>query len=158
MERILANVPEGFVARPLQPDDYDKGYFELLQDLTVAPQIPRGKFQEIYSKLSNYPYFIVVLEDTTTQKLAGSGTLFVEHKFIRGGGKVGHIEDIVVGKNYQKRGLGKRVIEILTGIAKFQSCYKVLLDCDQDVAKFYEKCGYKQKGVWMSLYFDSPSL
>ena len=37
---------------------------------------------------ANGDYFIVVIEDTKTKKLAGAATTFVESKFIRNLGKV----------------------------------------------------------------------
>ena len=66
--------------------------------------------------------------------------------------KNGHIEDIVVDKSYRGFGLGKQMIYYLTNYANNHECYKCI-DCSDEYMKFYEKCGYNQKGVQMSSYF-----
>ena len=86
-------------------------------------------------------------------KVTACGSIFIEKKFIHNLGSVGHIEDIVVNKNHRKKGLGKMIINKLTEYAKEQKCYKVILDCAEENVKFYEKCGYKNKGISMGKYF-----
>jgi hypothetical protein len=51
--------------------------------------------------------FVVVIEDTLQNHIAAAGTLLIERKFLRGGGLVGHIEDIVVDKVYRGKDFGK---------------------------------------------------
>ena len=46
-------------------------------------------------------YFIIVIEDFETGKIVGSGTIFLQLKFIRNSGTSGHIEDIVVNGDYR---------------------------------------------------------
>ncbi len=50
--------------------------------------------------------FKIVFEDLKTKKLLASGTIMMEHKFIRNCGIVGHIEDIVVSKDARGKNLG----------------------------------------------------
>ena len=76
------------------------------------------------------------------------GSIFYENK-IRGG-KVGHIEDLVVDKSVRNYGLGKKLVEI--AVKECQDCYKVILDCSDEYVKFYEKCGFKWKGNQLALY------
>lgn len=90
------------------------------------------------------------------QQLVAVGTVFVERKFTRGLGVVGHIEDIAVSKSMQGRKLGLYLIKSLEEIARTQGCYKVILDCSTanirgshidmqrvplTISAFYEKCG-----------------
>ncbi len=56
---------------------------------------------------NNEHYFVVVVEDETNRKIVGMGTLFLERKFIRDCGIAGHIEDIVVLKEYRGNDVGK---------------------------------------------------
>ncbi len=42
-----------------------------------------------------------MIEDNQTGKIAASGTVFMEKKFIRDLGTVGHIEDIVTRSEYR---------------------------------------------------------
>ena len=82
-----------------------------------------------------------------------AGTLIVEHKFIRGCSRVGHIEDIVVLSEARGQGLGLRVVSALMEEALRLKCYKVILDCDEKNVGFYEKLGMKRKEVQMVKYF-----
>lgn len=52
---------------------------------------------------------------------------------------MGHIEDIVIRKEYRGRNLGKRLIDLLKQIANVNTCYKVILDCGEHNVGFYEK-------------------
>ena len=81
--------------------------------------------------------------------IVGTVTLLIENKIIHNGSKVGHIEDVVVDFNHRKLGIGKLLIDYCLDIAKKEGCYKVILDCDDENIKFYEKCGFKEKGVCM---------
>jgi glucosamine-phosphate N-acetyltransferase len=40
-------------------------------------------------------------------------------------GKQGHIEDIAIASEYQGKGLGSKIIEVLGSIAEEVGCYKV---------------------------------
>lgn len=139
------------VFRHLNFDDYDKKYFDLLSQLTICNIIEREKFNNFIKKLDNNTHIILVCE--INNKIVASGTLFMEQKLIRDYGKVGHIEDIVVDKEYNGHGLGKKLLEELKNYAYLKNCYKVILDCRNEVVKFYEKCGFTQKEVEMVFYF-----
>jgi glucosamine-phosphate N-acetyltransferase len=141
--------------RYLAWDDYQKGYFDLLSQLTHTPTLHYERFLEIHKKItSNKNHHILVLEDTESQKIIGTGTVFIEQKFIRGGQCVGHIEDIVVDNSFRGQGFGKLLIETLIQICKDNNCYKVLLDCSPENTEFYKKVGLSDsKSVNMMLYF-----
>jgi len=81
--------------------------------------------------------------------VVGTITLLVEDKIIHNGSKVGHIEDVVVHSYYRKLGIGKLLIDHCLDLSKKFGCYKVILDCDEENIRFYEKCGFKTKGVCM---------
>ena len=46
-------------------------------------------------------YYIVVIEDSTTKKVIGHGSIILELKFIRNLGRCAHMEDIVVAQDYR---------------------------------------------------------
>ncbi len=83
--------------------------------------------------------------------IVGTITLLIEPKIIHGGSKVGHIEDVVVDKDYRGLGLGTVLINHAVDVAKKMGCYKVILDCSNDMVKFYQKNGFEPKGVCMRL-------
>jgi glucosamine-phosphate N-acetyltransferase len=94
------------------------------------------------------------LADLEKQKIIATATLLTEFKFIRNCGKCGHIEDVVVDSTYRGLRLGLRVVEALIEAAKESGCYKVILDCSESNATFYEKCGlaWAKKEIQMVRY------
>jgi glucosamine-phosphate N-acetyltransferase len=83
-------------------------------------------------------------------QIVGYGSIVIEKK-IRGG-KMGHIEDIVSHSMFQKKGIGKAVVDALFNVAKANDCYKIVLQCKEHNIKFYEKCGYEVSGVAMQMF------
>ncbi len=75
----------------------------------------------------------------------------IEQKFIHNGGKAGHIEDVVTRKGYEGKGIGREILKELIKIAKDNECYKIILDCDEKLVKFYEKLGFKKHSIMMRL-------
>lgn len=144
-----------FSIREICYSDYDKGIIELLSQLTTISidKIPKNKFYSyIQTLMCNNNHYIFVIEDAC--QIIASGTLLIEFKLIHNLGKVGHIEDIVIDKNYRKKGLGALMINHLIDLANEKECYKVILDCDIKNQLFYNKCGFLQKGIEMSYYFE----
>jgi len=76
----------------------------------------------------------------------------IEPKFIHQGGKVGHIEDVVISKEFQGSGIGEKLINFVLDYSKKNDCYKTILDCSDDVKPFYEKIGFKKHSN--SMRFD----
>lgn len=76
-------------------------------------------------------YYVLVFEHVPTKRIIATATLFVERKFLRNAGLVGHIEDVSVDASRRGKNLGKRVIMALTEIAEKVGCYKTILDCNQ---------------------------
>lgn len=74
-------------------------------------------------------YYTLVVVDRATDRIVGVGCVFIERKFLRGLGKVGHIEDIAVDASCQGKKIGQRIIEALTRISEGQGCYKTILNC-----------------------------
>ena len=139
------------IIRKLRIEDLQNGFLTSLDSLRKTSDIDKNKAEEIFKKIdSNLDYTIAVAE--IDGKVVGSTTLLIEQKFIHQGGLVGHIEDVVVDKNFQGQKIGEKIMKYLLDIAKNQGCYKTILDCTDDVKPFYEKLGFKQ--VANELRFD----
>lgn len=140
--------------RKLHKGDYHKGYLDLLCELSdTITEKNENMFINIFEQVQRNPnHHIYVLEDITTDTLIGNATLLIEPKFIHNGKNVGHIEDVVVSKKAQSKGLGKCLILYLTTFMEEMNCYKFILDCSVNVQTFYSKCGYATKAIQMSLY------
>ena len=111
----------------------------LLSELTVVGN-PTNLDNTIYDNI-----YVAYIDD----QIVGTVTLLIEDKIIHGGSAVGHIEDVVVHSNYRKLNIGRLLINYCVELAKERGCYKVILDCDNNNIPFYEKCGFKVKGVCM---------
>ena len=137
--------------RPIQCNDYYKDYLTLLEQLTTVEKekISHDDFKNFVNKLSNNHVIIVIEED---EKIIATATLIIENKIIHNMGKVGHIEDVVTDKNIRGKGLGKMLINELIKISEKENCYKIILDCNEDNVKFYEKTGFFVKELQMSKY------
>lgn len=143
-----------FSLRSLRVQDLGDNYFTLLGQLSVMDieKMDADQSAKLFRRFGDH-HQIHVLEEKESGSIVGTGTLFIEDKFLRNYGKVGHIEDIVVHSDYRGYGLGKIMIEHLTKQAKLAGCYKCILDCSDDNVGFYEKCGYVKKGAQMGAYF-----
>lgn len=138
--------------RNLEVEDYEKGYLNLLENLTVVEpeNITQNMFCQFVKQL-NINHVVYVIEHEN--QIIGSGTVLIEQKIIHGCGKVAHIEDIVVSPLHTGKQLGSFIIQALVNYAKEQKCYKVILDCNESLIKFYNKNGFEKKGLEMGLYF-----
>ena len=81
-------------------------------------------------------------------EIVGYGAIVYETK-IRGG-RVAHIEDIVVSQDYRGKGIGEKIITYLINNAKQRRCYKISLSCKANNVLFYEKCGFISDGLTMT--------
>jgi len=139
------------IIRELRKDDLWNGFLTTLDSLRKASDIDRNKAEEVFDKInSNSDHIIAVAE--LDGKIIGSITLLIEPKFIHGGGLVGHIEDVVIDKNFQGQKIGEKIMKYLLEFAKNRGCYKTILDCTDDVKPFYEKLGFKH--IANELRFD----
>uniref|UniRef100_A0A7N0UUJ4 Glucosamine 6-phosphate N-acetyltransferase n=1 Tax=Kalanchoe fedtschenkoi TaxID=63787 RepID=A0A7N0UUJ4_KALFE len=147
--------PSAMRVRRLEIGDKRKGFIELLQQLSVCDAVSDKDFEERFEELRRCgdDHVICVVEDEESKRIVGTGSVFVEKKFLRNCGKVGHIEDVVVDEKARGLQLGKRVVEFLTEHARRVGCYKVILDCSAENVSFYEKCGFKKKEIQMAKYF-----
>lgn len=145
---------QSFSIRHIHENDITNDYYHLLGQLTEinVESMEMQKTKEFINGL-NENHCVFVIECDSTNQIVASGTLFIENKLIRNYGKVAHIEDIVVDKNWRGYGLGKYMIEHLGKESKKKGCYKCILDCADNNVGFYEKCSYVRKGAQMSLYF-----
>jgi len=135
--------------RHLQLEDYNKGYIELLSQLSEIGNITYEEFKFFYEKL-NEDHLILVIEKD--DKIVSTGTLLIENKLIHNCGKVGHIEDIVTDKDYRGQKLAPQLIFFLKKLAKQNNCYKVILNCKYEYKLFYERIAMKEKGLCMAEY------
>ena len=140
-------MPE-IIIREIEEDDLENGFLETLDFLRNASGLDKNKAREILKVIKqNKNHIIYVAIDN--KKIVGSTTLLIEQKFIHDGGLVGHIEDVVVRKDYEGKGIGIKLVTSMLECAKEKNCYKTILDCKDDVKQFYERIGFKHESNGM---------
>jgi glucosamine-phosphate N-acetyltransferase len=136
----------------------------VLEVLTVVTDPGEAAWVAQFNAMRTTPhtYYTLVIVDKITDRIVAVGAVFMERKFLRGLGSVGHIEDIAVDKKQQGKKLGLRIINALTYISENSGNYKTILNCSEDNIRgcpfyvssvtsadantaFYQKCGYEKK-------------
>lgn len=149
------------VVRPLQRLDYDKGFLQLLGQLTSVGNVSRKQFDDRFTQMKvSGGYYVTVIEDTRISKIIGAATLTIEQKFIHNCSYRGRLEDVVVNDTYRGKQLGKLIVVTVSLLAQELGCYKMSLDCKDKLIKFYETLGYKMEpgnSNAMNMRFDDPS-
>ena len=136
------------IIRKIIESDLENGFLESLDNLRQTSNLEQNSVRNILKKiLENENHIIHVAE--LNGKIVGSTTLLIEQKFIHEGGFVGHIEDVVVNKEFEGHGIGMKLVLSLLDVAKEKKCYKTILNCEDKLLPFYEKIGFKQKSTEM---------
>lgn len=135
-----------------------RSYNNLLQHLTLAPHLATKQLYEVIEKALTHSIILIAICKQNPFLVVGAGSVFLEQKVARLGSTVGHIEDIVTHPSFRNLGIGKQIVNALIDAAKQQfHCYKIILDCAPKHIGFYERCGFKQSAVQMSIYIDSDA-
>jgi len=134
--------------RVIIESDIENGFLESLDNLATVSDLDKKTTADILKKIIANPDHIIHVAEIEG-KIVGSTTLFIEQKFIHDGGKVGHIEDVVVSKEFEGRGIGMKLVVSLLEKAKTMKCYKTILDCKDELIPFYERIGFKQESNQM---------
>ena len=148
--------------RKLQKEDVspDSDFIRILSQLSMPDS--KGQCLDLlwseYERQAN-THVIVAVDNglglpRSPWRVIGTGSIFIEQKFLRNGGIVGHIEDVVVDKEARTTGVGRKITNNLVDIAKANSCYKVILNCSDDNVPFYNKCGFHWSGREMRMNLD----
>jgi glucosamine-phosphate N-acetyltransferase len=142
------------IIREIAQTDYHKGYLSLVNQLYKLPElnVTYEQFGELLAIIKTQCSYIYVIEDPSINQIIATGKIFIEQK--SHGSKMGNIQDVVTDSNYRKSGNGKTIINQLIEIGKQKGCYKIVLNCSLENIEFYQKCGFKQKGVEMCIYYN----
>ena len=134
--------------RELKVDDLFNGFLESMDSLKQASNLDKEKAVQVFKNINSNPnhYVYVAILDG---KVVGSTTMIIEPKFIHSGRNVSHIEDVVVSKEQQGKGIGEMLMNSLLELAKNNNCYKTILDCSEEIKPFYEKIGFKRNSIGM---------
>jgi glucosamine-phosphate N-acetyltransferase len=149
--------PRPYEIRELRSEDLGNGFLEALGSLSDVEGLPLEEARRILAEMKRAPLYHVFVAVSADGQVIGATTLLVEQKFIHHGGLVGHIEDVVVRKDYQGRGVGGPLVKAGIKKAEELGCYKVVLDCKDELVGFYEKLGFSRRDVGMRIDLKTKS-
>jgi|TARA_R110001592_G_scaffold98243_2_gene280765 glucosamine-phosphate N-acetyltransferase len=119
--------------------------YSLLNQLTELLGTVRDK-DECWDKfISNNSNNAIV--GLYNNQIIAYGSIVIENK-IRGE-LAGHIEDIVVDRNFRDKNIGVKLIKKLVKIGYKKDCYRITLTCDQSLINFYSKNGFNVNNIAM---------
>ncbi|GAA2578753.1 GNAT family N-acetyltransferase [Streptomyces violaceus] len=115
--------------RELNPDD--------------AP-LPEAAADAIWAAISGQQGRTVLVADADGT-VAGTADCVVMPNLTRGGRAILFVENVVVAGGFQRRGVGRQLMEAAVRLGESAGCYKVQLLAADDayVHSFYEACGFK---------------
>jgi glucosamine-phosphate N-acetyltransferase len=152
----MSNSSINYAIREVEENDIESGgLLEVLENLAPVGGLSKPAAKAILKEIKSNPLhriFVAVVQDGRNQGLIiGTTTLLVEPKFIFGGGQVAHIEDVAVRAEYQKKGIGFKLVNYATEQAAIMRCVRTVLDCSDENIPFYEKIGYSYHGNSMKI-------
>lgn len=147
-----------YTIREIEENDIESGgLLEVLENLAPVGDLSNLTAKAILDEIKSNPLhriFVAVIQDGIKEGLIiGTTTLLVEPKFIFGGGRVGHIEDVAVRAGYQRKGIGFALVDHATQQAALMRCVRTVLDCSDENIPFYEKIGYSYHGNTMKIQY-----
>jgi glucosamine-phosphate N-acetyltransferase len=136
------------IIEELTAPDLARGFLESLTSLTAVGLTPVEALPIFRERLrAGIRTYIARQGD----RVVGTASLLLEQKFIHQGGRVGHIEDVAVHREFQKQGIGTALVAHITEEARKLGCYKVILNCFEHLAPFYARIGYRKQEVGMRI-------
>ena len=116
------------------------------QVIQIWKQSFSNKFdQEINTKYISDPNSITLVSvDNNT--ISGVASLHIINKLTR---TLGLIEDVAVNENYRGKGIGKKLVQKLIGLASDKKCDKIVLNSSEKNSTFYKKIGFEKNQIQM---------
>lgn len=73
---------------------------------------------------------------------------------------VAYLENILVGSQFRKQGIGEKLVAAAEKLAIDQGCTKIWLDTDEDwgAAEFYKRMGFEVTGTHENHFFGKRAL
>ncbi len=137
--------------RLIEPHDYYKGFLELLTELDNVDPIDIIQFTTYVINLHKNYKQIWVVEDKRYNVIVGTVTLVLETNLFNKMGKYCRVEDLIVHHGIRKYGLGRTLVNHIFKIAREISCYKVVMNCKDNLVHFCENCGFEKDRIEMSI-------
>lgn len=124
--------------------------FNILTDCDDVKRILEKAFSTTVS-FDNYTNNKTVYVLELDNKVVATATLVIINKFIHNGSRMGLIEDVATDESTRGKGYASLIIKELIDKSKLIDCYKVILNCNDELVTFYEKNGFIKSGSLMRI-------
>jgi len=136
-----------YIIRPLEESDYDC-YLKVINNF-CSTFFTIQQFSSILRKIHNNSTIWIIEYD---KNIIATATILYEYKLIHNIVKLAHIEDVFIDDDWINKGIGKMLIEHLIEEANKKNCYKIILDCKEELEYFYKRTDLEKTGIQMSKY------
>ncbi|MFJ7626814.1 GNAT family N-acetyltransferase [Streptomyces sp. NPDC097595] len=118
-------------------------------DAALSPEAARAGWERIAAQQGR-----TVLVAEADGALVGTADSIVMPNLTRGGRGILFVENVVVAGAGRRRGVGRRLLDAVVGLAEEAGCYKVQLLAADDayVHTFYESCGFEPRAQGFRRY------
>jgi GNAT superfamily N-acetyltransferase len=121
-----------------------------LELVRLLPEKGEGFFKaHERESLRAFYEFPVIWHEQRYGFAAMDGDLMVAASVLYVAASLGEIERLVVGDEYRRRGLGRRLVDEMADVANYYNCHKmtVMVPHGRGAEKFFEACGYGVEAV-----------
>ena len=124
-------------------------------DDRISLDTARVKFE----KLKTYPDYQLYVAEVENE-IVGTFALLIMDNLAHRGEPSAIIEDVVIRKDLQGRGIGKEMMKKAMNLCSEKGCYKMVLSSNlsREVAhRFYESLGFRKHGYSFIVEFNSDN-
>jgi glucosamine-phosphate N-acetyltransferase len=143
--------------REINFNDFKK-IFKLFNQLNDKLNNCEDLFKDYLLRIkSDNSKYILIIEDEINDvtELVGTCSILIEQKIIHDYGIVAHIEDLIIDEKYKGKKYGSVLLKEVIDIAKNLDCYKIILNCKDEIKDFYIKNGFEFNQLQGSIYFKN---
>lgn len=126
-------------------------FYETLNNLVESPVLDEHMTTTLFQRMTEQMTQLFVAIDETAG-IIWSVSVLIEQKLTKGGVLAWHIEELVTRKWFESSGVGSKLMEAALAHVFDHGCYKIVLDCKEELVGYYEKFEFTRGGVQMKRY------
>lgn len=133
--------------REAKPEDFEDIWI-LLRQLYVKDSIKKSKTRELFLSALNKDS-IQLLMEVDDEVIGYSAVFFTDDIQVQG--RVGHLSELIIGKEHRGNGFGTRLLERTCKIAKRKRCKELQFPSNfsrKRAHRFYENLGFNKTAYY----------
>jgi len=122
------------------------GILSLLETLSQT-RVTQDKVLKMFREILKSKFYSLWVA-TVNGKVIGTASIFFAPSLAHGK-NWGLIDNVVVAEEYRRKGIGRKLVEVLVNFAKKKNCYKIILTSRfsrPEVHQFWQKLGFEKHG------------